>query len=79
MSAPIDAVAFGVIIDDIVYPDGSTVMGVLGGGGPQTAFGMRLWQERVGLAAGVGEDFSRQVTASNRSGCPAAKVSAVAI
>ena len=33
-------VAFGIIIDDIVFPDGATHMGVLGGGGPQTAWGM---------------------------------------
>jgi cytidine kinase len=35
-------ITFSIIIDDIVFPDGSTRMGVLGGGGPQTAFGMRL-------------------------------------
>ena len=32
-------------------------VGVLGGGGPQTAFGMRLWAGGVGLAARVGADF----------------------
>jgi sugar/nucleoside kinase (ribokinase family) len=61
----IDLVAFGVILDDVVFPDGRTEMGVLGGGGPQTAFGMRLpqlagWIEtpyRVGLVAGVGHDL----------------------
>ena len=50
-------IAFGIIIDDIVFPDGRTAMGALGGGGPQTAFGMRLWADKVGLAANVGEDF----------------------
>jgi len=54
----VDLVAFGVIIDDIVYPDGSTRMGVLGGGGPQTAFGMRLWSPSVGIVAGIGTGFS---------------------
>ena len=54
---PIDFVAFTIIIDDIVFPDGRTVMGVLGGGGPQTAFGMRLWADNVGLVAGAGADF----------------------
>jgi len=29
----LDAVAFTLIVDDLVYPDGSTRMGVLGGGG----------------------------------------------
>jgi sugar/nucleoside kinase (ribokinase family) len=49
--------AFGIVIDDIVFPDGRTAMGVLGGGGPQAAFGMRLWANEVGLAANVGDDF----------------------
>jgi len=53
----IDFIAFNVIIDDIVFPDGKTSMGVLGGGGPQTAFGMCLWGASVGLAAGVGPDL----------------------
>jgi sugar/nucleoside kinase (ribokinase family) len=53
----VDYVAFGVILDDIVFPDGKTSMGVLGGGGPQAAFGMSLWTESVGLIAGVGADF----------------------
>ncbi len=52
--------SFGIIIDDIVYPDGRTQMGVLGGGGPQTAWGMALAAEEpgmVGLVSGVGPDF----------------------
>lgn len=53
----VDYVAFGVVVDDIVFPDGRIVPGVLGGGGPQAAFGMRLWAERVGLVAAVGHDF----------------------
>lgn len=53
----VDYVAFNVIIDDIIFPDGSTRMGVLGGGGTQTAFGMRLWSSSVGLIAGVGPDL----------------------
>jgi len=60
----IDLVTFGIILDDLVFPDGRTAMGVLGGGGPQTALGMRLpalagWSERssVGLIAGVGRDL----------------------
>jgi cytidine kinase len=50
-------ITFSIILDDIVFPDGTTRMGVLGGGGPQTAFGMRLWSDGVGIAAGVGDDF----------------------
>ena len=52
-----DFISFGVIVDDIVYPGGETRMGVLGGGGPQTAFGMRCWSESVGLVAGIGEEI----------------------
>ncbi len=51
-----DFVAFSLILDDLVFPDGRTAMGVLGGGGPQAAFGMRLWANRVGLVSGVGDD-----------------------
>ena len=54
---PVDLLALGIIIDDLVLSDGTTHLGLLGGGGPQTAFGMRLWSDRVGLAAGVGADF----------------------
>jgi sugar/nucleoside kinase (ribokinase family) len=32
-------------------------MGVLGGSGPQTAFGMRLWADRVGVCGAAGNDF----------------------
>ena len=48
---------FSLIIDDLVLPDGRTYMGLLGGGGPQTAFGMKLWTDGVGICAGVGSDF----------------------
>jgi sugar/nucleoside kinase (ribokinase family) len=47
-----------VLIDDIVLPDGQTRMGLLGGGGPQSAFGMKLWASGgVGLCGSVGPDF----------------------
>lgn len=58
-----DFVTFSLIIDDIVSPDGQTAMGVLGGGGPQTAFGLKLWAERVGLVGGVGSDLPRAALA----------------
>jgi len=53
---------FTVIVDDLVFADGSTRMGVLGGGGPQTAFGFRTHPGNfsVGLAAGIGPDFPRE-------------------
>lgn len=57
----IDLVAFGIIVDDIVFPQGYTRMGVLGGGGPQTAWGMAAARGTgavVGLSAGVGDDLN---------------------
>lgn len=56
----IDFVAYSIIIDDLVFPDGRTVMGVLGGSGPQTAFGMKLWADSVGLVGGIGHNFPAQ-------------------
>ena len=58
-----DYVVFNVIIDDIVFPDGRTKMGVLGCGGPQAAFGMRLWSDSVALVAAVGSDLPDNVRA----------------
>ncbi len=62
-SKKIDFVTFSLIIDDIVFPDGQTAMNMLGRGGPQTAFGMRLWADKVGLVAGVGQDIPAAATA----------------
>src|SRR5262245_876167 len=46
-----------IIIDDIVFPDGRTTMGALGGGGLYAAAGMRIWNRDVGVIASVGADF----------------------
>jgi len=62
----LDCVCFTLIVDDIVFPDGSTCMLQLGGGGPQTLFGFQLvnaQQSKVGLAAGVGADMPPECTA----------------
>lgn len=62
----IDFVTFGIILDDIVCPDGTTHMGVLGGGGPQTAWGMAAALgsgAAVGLVAGVGRDLEERLLA----------------
>jgi cytidine kinase len=56
----IDFVAFGIVIDDIVIDGGLTHDGILGGGGPQTAWGMAAALgsgERVGVASSIGADF----------------------
>lgn len=68
----VENVAFGIILDDLVFPDGKTQMGVLGGGGPQTAWGMAVALgsgKTVGLVAGVGSDFDEnQLTPLKNAG-----------
>jgi sugar/nucleoside kinase (ribokinase family) len=44
-------------IDDLVLADGTTAMGLCGGGAIFAALGGRLWSTRVGLSARVGPDF----------------------
>ncbi|MCB0168424.1 MAG: carbohydrate kinase family protein [Anaerolineae bacterium] len=56
-------VTFSLIIDDLIFPDQTTALGLLGGGGPQTAFGMRLWADSVGLVSGVGDDLPESALA----------------
>ncbi|KPL78698.1 hypothetical protein ADN00_05475 [Ornatilinea apprima] len=53
----IDYLAFTLILDDIAMPDGTLQSSVLGGGGPQTAFGMSLFSQHVGIVSGVGRDL----------------------
>ena len=59
----LDCVFFTLIIDDIIFPDGSSCMAQLGGGGAQSAFGFQLvshalgFNAMLGLAAGVGPDL----------------------
>ncbi|MEM6528024.1 MAG: carbohydrate kinase family protein [Chloroflexota bacterium] len=53
-------VGYGIMVDDIVFPDGKTRMGLLGGGGPQTAWGAAAATgdgTQAGLVAGVGNDL----------------------
>lgn len=52
-----DFVAFNVILDDVALPDGRVMRDLLGGGGPQTAWGIRLWADSAGLVGAVGADF----------------------
>lgn len=61
----IEYVSFGIVIDDLAFADGCVVPSILGGGGPQAAWGMaaalygsgRAAESRVGLAASVGHDL----------------------
>ncbi len=56
--------SWGIIVDDIVFPDGRSQMGVLGGGGLYAAVGMRLWSKDVRLISAVGDDFDPAVLAA---------------
>jgi len=54
----LDYVIYGkIIIDTIGLLDGSVVHGILGGGGPQGAFGARLWSDSVGILTRTGTDI----------------------
>lgn len=54
----LDVVICGkIIIDDIRARDGTIFRGVLGGGGPQAAFGARLWSPTVGFLSRAGTDL----------------------
>jgi sugar/nucleoside kinase (ribokinase family) len=46
-----------IIVDDIRLSTGEIVAGNLGGGGPQAAFGMRLWHDDVALLTRSGNDL----------------------
>lgn len=53
-----DFVSFSsIIIDDIVLSNGRTFMNTLGGAGTHALVGMRVWSDRLGYAAAVGDDF----------------------
>ena len=59
---PPNYIAIGsVIIDDIVYPDGRTSMGVLGGGGTHAAYGIAFAGEVPGLVGLVGDDLPADI------------------
>lgn len=46
-----------IIIDDIILPDGTEKMGILGGGLTHAVMGLRVWTDRVGIISSVGGDF----------------------
>lgn len=46
-----------VIIDDIYLSDGRTSLSTLGGSGTHALVGMRVWSDRLGLVASVGNDI----------------------
>lgn len=57
----VDYVIYGkIIIDDIRLLSGEIVRGQLGGGGPQGAFGARLWDKSVGILTRSGVDIDSE-------------------
>ena len=52
-SRPLDMVSTTLIVDDLVFHDGSTKMAVLGGGGPQSLFGAGLARRDPPLTLGL--------------------------
>jgi sugar/nucleoside kinase (ribokinase family) len=58
----IDYVIYGkIIIDSIKLLDGTIIENQLGGGGPQGAFGARLWSDSVGLVTRIGNSFPEEI------------------
>jgi sugar/nucleoside kinase (ribokinase family) len=54
----VDYIVYGkIIIDDIRLKNGKIVRNQLGGGGPQGAFGARVWDSSVGLLTRSGSDI----------------------
>ncbi len=56
-TAPAFIAVGSIYLDDIVFPNGRTVMGVLGGGAAHAAAGMAIWGQRGGIVACVGRDL----------------------
>lgn len=48
-----------IIIDDIILPDGTEKLGILGGGLTHAAMGIRVWTNRVGAVSSVGGNFDQ--------------------
>ncbi|HEY59154.1 MAG TPA: hypothetical protein G4N92_00475 [Anaerolineae bacterium] len=61
----VDYIIYGkIIIDDIRLSGGEMVRCVLGGGGPQAAFGARLWSPSVGILTRSGTDIEPEPKAA---------------
>jgi cytidine kinase len=57
----IDFVIYGkIIVDAIRLASGEVVRNLLGGGGPQGAFGARIWNPSVGLSTRSGTDLEKE-------------------
>jgi sugar/nucleoside kinase (ribokinase family) len=53
-----------IIIDGIRLHNGEVIRGVLGGGGPQAAFGARLWNDSIGFLSRSGKDIEESYVQS---------------
>jgi sugar/nucleoside kinase (ribokinase family) len=61
--ASLEYIIYGkIIIDNIRLLGGGVERGVIGGGGPQGAFGARLWNDSVGLLSRSGTDIEPNAT-----------------
>lgn len=61
----IDYLIYGkIILDDLKLADGTVARNLLGGGGPQAAFGARLWHDSVGFLSRSGIDLDPAHTES---------------
>jgi ribokinase len=57
-----DLVCVGnLLVDDVVYPDGRTMMGEPGGAALYASLAARLWGTSVGVASVRGEDYPQRV------------------
>lgn len=54
-------IAGNLIVDDVVYQDGSTQFGLAGGAALYVALGAALWDVEVGIASVIGDDYPQPV------------------
>jgi ribokinase len=57
-----------IIIDDILTYEGLVYLSLLGGGGIHALAGCRVWNKKLGIIAGVGEDFHDNLRDLSRIG-----------
>ena len=60
-SEPQLVVAGNLLLDDVVYADGTTRMGQPGGAALYAALGAALWGVRVGIVSRLGSDYPGDV------------------
>ena len=58
---PLLVVAGNLVVDDVVFENGTTSLGQAGGGALYAALGASLWGIPVGIASVVGDDYPDEV------------------